>query len=460
MAKTTTEPPAAGAAKIKEVPADVVQRVMRGEAVTAKPDPEKLKKEQEAQAAKEKEEAAAKEKTEKEKTAKEAADKKKLEQKTLPPIPATTAAAAITKEEVRTIVKEERAAPAGGAQTSTFTPEDQTDLDLAQFAARTHADKYADLPKRLTEWIGRRDQFLADKAKELGGRDSADFRDFVRGDEFGRYVRENAPSYQRGDAKRIYEEHLEDRGVQRAKREMQPQLDAVQRKQNALEQAPIIQKNINDGMITMIGGPDPQPDESLVEFAKSPVEFVKSNEVEGSIITRHATFFKEAMEETLKITSGLVDVTKMGQPTPTQAWINQFIMQKDREIETGYPNGVRMPDNKILVSAQQFERLQSSRAPNLSEYRMMAPAEIVGAIAIEGRAEIKRQLSAERDRLARAGYQRVKTIPAIPNGEKSATSSAPASPMAGSAAARGSSSGTQAKEAEPYYMKYITGKGA
>lgn len=475
---TTTEPEVKPNAqpvdttKKTVVPKEVRQRIIRGEEAKA-PDPSVEKPNPGAttsgasatttaaatQATPTAEELAAKaEADRKAEEAKAAAKRAKKATADLPPIPTAPAAAPVTREEVRQIVADTKPVTGAAAVTTALTPDDQNDLELAQFAARQHSDKYADLPERVSKWFTTRDGFLAEKAKELGGRESPEFRDFLTGDDFRKFVREHAPTYQRGDAKKVYEEFLEERGAQRALQKIKPEIDEVRRRQQHIEQAPVIQQTVTNGLQLMMTDNSEKPDESLSEFQKNPVEFVKANEVEGGIIVRHASFFKEAMEETLRITSGLVDSAQLEKPNSTQLWIDQFINKLDREIESKFPNGAPSPDGKIIVSQGQMQRLRAANVPNLAAYRMMLPNEIIGSMAVEGRQEIKRQLDAERQKLERSGFTRVKKAQATTNAPKQATTQVVNSPMAGSSPAAGAASTSGASKQEPYWKKYITGK--
>lgn len=441
------------------------ERVLRGESPNPVETPEqKATRELAEKADREKKEKETKDKADREAKEKEDRQKKK-EKADLPPIPPASSAP-VTGDEVRRLAEEtarattldlakknEPAAPK-------LNDDDQRDLELAEFAAKKHKDRYSDLPKKIVEFATRRDDYLATKAKELGGRETAEFRDFVTGDEFKRFMRENAPTYQRGDAKKIYEEFLEERGAQRALSTIEPKLEEMNRRQRQIEMAPVIQNTVANAVRIMLVEEGPQADESLVEFAKSPQAFVKENEVEGAIIVRHATFFQQAMEETMRITSGLATAAELQNPTDTQKWIDQFIIRKEREIETKFPNGALVEDGTIIVSSAQLDRLRKANVPNLSKYRMMKPNEIVGAIAVEGRAELRNQLDAERKRLERAGFQRVKKKETPPKTEETPTSGAENSPMAGSSPAAGASGGQGGGNApaKPYWMKYVDGK--
>ncbi len=104
-----------------------------------------------------------------------------------------------------------------------------------------------------------------------------------------------------------------------------------------------------------------------------------------------------------------------------------------------------------------MNRLRAAGAPNLAAYRSMRGPEIVGAMAVEGRMEIKRVLDAERQKLERSGFQRVKKEAVPAKDEKPRPSGAEGSPMAGAAAARGAGGGGAPAANEPYWKKYVSG---
>lgn len=380
--------------------------------------------------------------------------KRKTPESTLPPIPEAPAAGApITEGRVREIVAEKP----GAGDTPALKPEDQNDLQLAQFASKKFSDKYADLPTKLTKWFGVRDEHLAAKAKELGGQQSQEFRDYLNSSDLQAFVRENAPTYQRGDSKKVYEEYLKDQGAQETMARIKPELNEIQRKQKEMEEGPKIMQQVGNALVVMLTDlDDKNKDEALVEASKDLVKFAQENEVEGGVIVRNAVFFREAMEETLRITSGLAQVDP-AKPSPTHQWIDGFIGGLEQRMEKTWPNGLEMKDGKIIVTGEQMKRLQAAKPKNLAAYRMLTPVEIVSQIAIEGQSEIKRQLKIEREKLERSGFVRQPKKGAEEGKEKKAgTSEAAASPMAGSSAARGAAAGKSGK-AEKWFEKYTNG---
>lgn len=383
---------------------------------------------------------------------------KKDEVPELPKAPPAAAASVLTPQQIRDAVAEGRQASGAPAAVPAIKPDDQRDLDLATFAAGTHADRYADLPGKLKDWFVKRDEFLAKKATELGGRESAEFRDYVSGQEFRAYASEHAPKYQRGDSTKIYEEFLEERGARRAMERMKPELEAVKLTQREMQERPIIDNVVSQCVKIMLTDPDPVKDPGLDEFLRTPTEFVQNNEVEGGIIVREANFFRAAMDEMMKIGSGLVDVRSSQNPTQTQQWLDGYIQKTEKEMKARYPNGVKMPDGKILVTTDQYQEMADRREPRIGEYRRIYPAEIAGAIAVEGRMTIKRKLAEERQRLERSGYARRGPAAAAPApAPDNRRPAAPASPMASSSPARGAAAGTPPAKPEHWSKKYTQG---
>lgn len=376
----------------------------------------------------------------------------------LPPIPSTAppagAAPPVTAAEIRQIVAEGKPAPTGAAAPE-IKPDDRNDLDLAEFAARKHADRYGDLPGKLTKWFETRDQHLVAKAKELGGRDSAEFRDYLKSEDLGRFVRENAPSYQRGDAKKIYEEKLRDEGAETARAALKPELDALSLKQREQELRPIHLQQVANGVVVLLDNKSDQspPDEAIAEFLKAPEAFVAENPIEGGLIVRESNFFRVCMEEALSITSGLKSPIKGNK---THEWLEDFVARKEARLADLNPNGLLMADDKILVTAEQMERLRVAKAPQIARYRLLTPTEIVGMIAVEGQDKIKKELKAERERLQKAGYVRAPKTEAIKKDEIPPIPP-PKSPIAGSSPARGAGGGSPPAKKEHWSKRYTKG---
>lgn len=378
----------------------------------------------------------------------------KKKDRELPPLPTATPPPVDIAAVVKQTLAESHQPPAAPAA-PVLTDEQQRDLELAKFAAEKYPDRYKALPEQIVSFATERTQHLAAKAAEFGGGTSPEFRDYLQSDDYKTWQREHQPAYQRGDRQKLYEEWLEERGARRTLEKIKPELEETNRKILAMQQQPIIQQTVATAVKTMLTDTSTEKDEAIVEFDKNPQGFLAENEIEGSIILRSAQQLKERAEETLRITSGLVDLSKVVQPTETQQWIDDYVTRLETGIEQANGGrGLPRDDGKILVSQRQMASIPSHQRAN---YRTLLPNEIVGAMAVDHQVMTKNELKAERERLQRAGFQRIKKTTTPPQSAPAPLPSSPASPLASSSAAPGIGARSPANT-EPWWKKFAQSK--
>lgn len=424
----STAAPAAGAAapaatpgqaaptdkKVETVPSDIRRRVLGMKPLPA-PTPEEIaakkKTEDDAAAAKAAAEtaaAAAKGKTE---TPPPVEKVKKV--KAGPPLPETRQPAAADTRSVEEVVRQVTSeitrenTPAAPA----LDPDIQREIDLAKFAESKQPEKYRGFSDKVKSFYTSREQMLADKAKELGGAKSPDFREWVEGDEFKGWLEQNRPSYQRGDKAKLQEEVITERARDDAKRELAPQLKQLERQTAELKYAPEIRMRTEGALKIIITDPNAEKDPALEGFAKDPAKFGEEHPDEARIIASEAAEAMELIEEVFRIDHDLVDFDPK-KPTPKQAEIRTFMRGRNALLREKYPSGMEMKDDgKILIDADTYTERGLHKDPR---YRVFSADEIVGMLAAERNAKVIERLQSRRVGVAKSVYAPRKEAPATP----------------------------------------------
>lgn len=485
MSVTTTAAPAAteaGKAKVTSVPKDFRSRFLSGKK------PEKTA-DQLAAEKRATEEADAKAKADKEKADAEKAkataaaaapaggETKRPKKKDVPELPTAKpgAAAAADRDTLRQVVQEVVRETGAGAAASPGTtaaaataatnvdPEVQRELDIATFAEKKHPDRYNGLSKRLSDYYQSRDQLLNAKAKELGGFKSAEFRDFIEGDEFKSWNDENRPTYQRGDKTKLAEEMISARAREEAEAAMKPKLQELDRKQRALEVAPLINQSVAHARNIIFteqddpNDPKKEKDPALIAFAKDPNKFGEDYPEEASIIAQEAVQGLELVQEVYRMEHDLVDFVP-DKPSPLQQMIRKHTSEVNQQLREKFPKGVQREDGKILIDVDTYNRLGLEKDPR---YRVLTADEIAGTLAATTHARVLDKLRRRREGITKSIYA-VKSQPSDQNGQQQAAAAATERPAPGAAVA--AAPGTRTEPApddrkKALKRKHLTGKG-
>lgn len=328
-------------------------------------------------------------------------------------------------------------------------PEVEREIELAKFAETKHPDRYAGFTDKVTTFFTARDEMLAAKAKELGGANSAEFKDYLDGDEFKGWIDQHRPSYARGDKVKLSEDMIADRGRAEATREMQPKLKQLERQTAELQHAPEINAKTNAALHIIITDPNEVKDPAMEGFAKDPVKFGEEHPEEAQVIAAEAGDAVELIREVYRIDRDLVDFNPKARPQ--QQRIRDFMVGQNASMRAKHPNGLEMPDGKILIDAATFTERGLEKDPR---YRVFSADEIAGMIAATRQSEILAKLGRRRVGVQKSIYApKVETPPAAPAGQSAAAAEEPPSPAAGASSAPGARA--KPTDKEPYWKRYV-----
>lgn len=325
------------------------------------------------------------------------------------------------------------AAPPAPPAAPAVDPEIQREIDLANFAAQRNPDRYAGMADRVKGFFGAHTDLLRDKAKELGGERSGEFKDWLQSDDYKAWITENRPNYQKGDKTRLQEDMIAARARDEARREMEPELKKLERATATLEHAPVIRAQSDAALRIMLTDPNAEKDPALEGFAKDPMKFGEAHPEEARLIANEAQETVELVQEVIRIDRDLVDFNPRA-PTPIQAKIRDFSMAQNAKLRETRPNGVEMADGSILIDADTYHRRGLSKDPR---YRVFNSEELVGMLAATKNAEILAKLKQRRDGVSKSVYAPRAPAAPPPPAAPEGGGDAPPSPMAGSSAAPG-----------------------
>lgn len=334
----------------------------------------------------------------------------------------------IVREVLPEITREN--APAAPA----LDPEVQREIDLAAFAEKRNPERYAGMAGKVKGFFASHQDLVAAKAKELGGDKSGEFKDWLESDEYKTWVANNRPSYVRGDKQKLAEDLVAERARVEARKEIAPELKALERQTAELKHAPVIHAKKERALQIILTDMGENKDPALVEFAKDATKFTQAHPDEGRLIAAEALEAVELIEEVYKVDLDLVEFNPRA-PTPKQAKVRDFSVALNAELRAKHPNGFEAVDGKILVDAETFDRLGLHKD---ARYRTFTADEIAGALAAARNAEVLNKLRGRRDGVTKSIYApRVEAPPAAPSGQAPGGGEGTASPTSPSAAAPG-----------------------
>lgn len=304
----------------------------------------------------------------------------------------------VAEQVAEAMAKDKAAAAAAG--TPTVSPEIEREVELAKFAAKKHPDKYAGMADKVAGFYAARDTMLAQKAKELGGQTSGEFKDYVESDEFKDWVRTNRPAYQRGDVAKLQEDMIADRVRAETRAEMAPELKALERQTAELRHAPEINALTNQALKIIITDPSDEKDPALAGFSADPIKFGEQFPDEARLIASSAADAIDQIKEVYRIDRDLVDFNPR-QPTARQAQIREFAVERNARLREKHPTGLEMQDGKILIDADTFEK-RGLHAD--ARYRTFTADELAGMIAAETNAAVRDKLRVRREGVTKSIY--------------------------------------------------------
>lgn len=321
-----------------------------------------------------------------------------------PPLPEKKPAAADPGTELRDTVRQvlaESGAAAGPAKTK-LSPEQERELELAQFAEQTGGEQYAGFAEKLTTFYGANQEHLTEKAKELGGPQSAEFKEYIQSDEYRGFLREVQPRYANpADKSKFTEKMIESRAREATLRELDPKLKEMERKNREITLTPIIQQKTQQAVqhiITDVREPDKR-EEALTEFVKDPTKFGEEFPEEARLIASTANEYAGYVEEIYRVNEGLVPVDQ----NPKQQAIRTYMTKVNRVMQEKNPSGLEMPDGKILVDAITYTERGLQNDPR---YRTWTADEMAGMMSNEGNDQLIKRLQQRREGLQKSFFTR------------------------------------------------------
>jgi hypothetical protein len=339
--------------------------------------------------------------------------------------------------------------------TAAVDPEVQREIDLATFAEKRNPERYAGMAGKVKGFFSSHQELVAAKAKELGGEKSGEFKDWLESDDYKTWVANNRPSYVRGDKQKLAEDLVTERARVEARKEIAPELKALERQTSELRHAPIIHTKKEKCLQIILTDPSETKDPAMIEFAKDATKFTQAHPDEGRLIAAEALEAVELIEEVYKIDLDLVDFNPKA-PTAKQAKIRDFSIALNAELRAKHPNGFEAVDGKILVDADTFTRLGLHKDPR---YRTFTADEIAGSLAAARNAEVLKKLRSRRDGVTKSIYTVRAEAPAnTPSGQANGGDESVASPTSPSAAAPGGRGTPPADPWKSTRRKALSGK--
>lgn len=279
-------------------------------------------------------------------------------------------------------------------------PEVQREIDLAAFAERKNPDRYAGLAGKVRTFFAANDELLAAKQKELGGARSPEYREYLESEDYKTWLQGNRPSYQRGDKAKLAEDMVADRARQEARREMEPELEALKRQTLELKHTPAIQAKANRAYGVVLTDPSDAKDPALEGFAKNPQKFAEEHPDEARLIANRATEAVELVKEIYRVDLNLVTINPAA-PSAQHAELRRFSVGLNEKLRTKHPNGVELEDGKILVDFDTYSRRGLQRDPR---YRTFTADDLAGALTATRAAELRAELAKRREGVAKSIY--------------------------------------------------------
>lgn len=444
--------PAAGAAPAKDasksVPKEIRDRVLGARPVPpadktpAEVEAERLRLEKEeadkkTAAEKKQKEEADKATAEKTAAADKAARVKKLP-KDGPELPAAAAPGTdsrsieqIVRDVLPDITKSTATAPAAPE----MNPEALREIELAKFAERKNPERYSGFADKVTNYLKSQDELVAKKAAELGGQNTPEFRDYLESDEFRGWQKQHRPAYVRGDRDKLAEGMIADRARAEATAEMTPKLKELERKTLALEHTPQIEQRANAALNIIITDPraEAERDPALDGFKKDPLAFGEAHPEEAQVIAAEASETVQLIREVYSVDKDLVDFDP--KKRPVQATIQKFMIEQNDTMRAKHPNGLEMPDGKILIDAKTYVARNLDKDPR---YRIFNADEMAGMLAVTANGRIIEKLQKRRVGVTKSVYA-AKPTEAAPaqDGQKKKDDDEAPSPGAPSSSAPG-----------------------
>lgn len=346
----------------------------------------------------------------------------------------TAAAEAGTKA---ALAESKPAAPVAAAPAvaePTLSPDDQSDLEIAAYAASKMTDKYKDIDAKMKAWFTARDQFIEAKAKEFGGAKSPEFREFLEGEDFKDFIKANRPTINPRDRKTLEHEKIKDEVTAAAKREQAEMEKKFKRELAAIKLEPQIEARTSEVVEELLTGDD----EVVKAFKENPDAALESFPIEAKEVHQITSSIQNATKEYLRVANGLADGDAKN---PLHVWMNDFITEQGRVLDKQPTEKRLREDGRLLVSHMTYDELVKKDPAAAKKYATFTNDDVVFMLTELGRKTINGKLKEVRGVLEKSGYSRAKPAPvATDDAAKAAAAAAEAAKAAATQSPKGGSS--------------------
>lgn len=351
--------------------------------------------------------------------------------------------AKLTTDEIRDVVREvaEAMKPAPAATPVAekkeepkpeFLPEEQSEIELAKFAATQDAGRYGELPAKFEDFYRRQKAFLEAQIQRNGSAD-------LEGEEYQTFLKANKPKLSRNDRENLRVMQAKVEATKAAEEKIREAEERMQRQVAAVRVEPVI-KSEQQKTRSLVA--EVLPEEVRATFLAKPEEFQKQHVFEARVVEPIAKDVAEVIGDFYRLSSG---IDKLDLSKPGHRFIGEFITKEGQAIDSQPEDKRRIADGRLMVSRQKY-LAETQRDPSAVNRLAYIPDEmIVSRLQSHARELAKQRLEQLNRELEAAGYKReVKTAkptggekPAAPAVAKPAAAPAPVAPAAAPSRAPG-----------------------
>ena len=331
----------------------------------------------------------------------------------------------LTTEEIRDVVREvaeamkpaTHAAPAAEKKDepkAEFLPEEQSEIDLAKFAAEQDGAKYGDLPAKFEDFYRRQKAFLDAQIQRNGSAD-------LEGEEYQSFLKANKPKLSRIDRENLRVMQAKVEATKAAEDKIREAEERMQRQVAELRVEPVI-KGEQSKTRSLVA--EVLPEEVRSTFLSQPEEFQKQHVFEARVVEPIARDVAEVIGDFYRLSSG---IDKLDLNKPGHRFIGEFITKEGQALDAQPEDKRRAADGRLLVSRQKY-LAETQRDPAARNRLAYLPDEIiVSRLQSHARELAKQRLEQLNRELEAAGYKR-EAKAAKPTGGEKPAAPAPAAP--------------------------------
>lgn len=310
-----------------------------------------------------------------------------------------------------------------------FDEEEQEEIELAKFAAKSNPDKYRGLDQKLESFFKKHNEYLDQKL----GEDSHFEPDADKNEDYRRWLQANRPEIPRFEKRKLEREFLIKRAKEEAVAEADTRLQEVNNRLREVEVRPRIAKSI-DNFIEAVNSILPDDIASSVKAGTIDTDLP----AEGDAVKQYLGLAKQAASEFLNLTEGL---TKYDSKNPTHSWLGAFIHEQGTLfLKNGGKDLER--DGKKFIPRAEYNALPAERQ---EKFWSFTNSDVLDMLAYNAKASVETAVAREREKYDKITAARAKKSNSSPKpaavstptgGENSDISpraaSAPVAPAGGS----------------------------